>query len=306
MKNARKLFFDYLVHEKRRSPHTIAAYDHDISEFEIYLTEEGLPVEPQAIDQYMIRRYIVRLYDKGNSDASRARKLYAMRSFFNFLKQRGIVTENHAAEVKAPTVNVKNQLPSLLSVDEALMLVGHLKGNGPFEHRDKAIIELLYGCGMRVSEVCNLNLSSIDFERNTVHVRGKGKQERLLPLSKGPRKALRVYIPNRTEILRKNRTPHKRALFLNRDGDRLGPRSVQRMTENRCVQANGLKKAHPHMLRHSCATHLLEKGADLRAIQKMLGHSNLTTTQRYIRTDISGIKKVYDNTHPSRATKKGA
>jgi integrase/recombinase XerC len=301
MDEALEQYREYLIHERRVSPRTVQAYESDVHELGAFLKKKNLSTDVVEVDADSIRAYLAGLYDK-NSATTIGRKLSALRGLFKFLKRRGFVTSNPATAVRTP--KTRRKLPQQLSVDEAFALVERKDDNRPAAKRDHAILEVLYGGGLRVSEVCSLNLDSIDFESGTVHVVGKGNKERIVPIGRRAISALREYLAVRTKGLRKKAVPDEFAVYLNRDGGRLGVRSVQRMVYRRGLKAGVRGAVHPHALRHSCATHLLDGGADLRVIQELLGHASLSTTQIYTHVSVDGLLKVYDDAHPLARRKK--
>jgi integrase/recombinase XerC len=292
---ARALFGDYLSHEKRVSGHTVAAYGRDIIEFERFLDKAELPTAPDRIEATSVRAFLTHLYEKC-SPATIGRKLASLRSFFRFLVNREWVPHNPAAEVRTPRIPEK--LPGLVSIDEAVAVAEADVGDHPSALRDTAIVEVLYGSGLRVGEVSGLDLGALDLAQGTAIVLGKGKKQRVVPLGGKAMQALEAYLAVREQVVQSGRIADKRALFINRGGTRLGVRSIQRMVRERGIAVGTRISLHPHALRHSCATHLLEGGADLRVIQDLLGHTSLSTTQRYTHVNIDSLMGVYDGAHP--------
>ncbi|MDJ0762669.1 MAG: tyrosine recombinase XerC [Myxococcota bacterium] len=293
--SARSIYQAYLLHELRASDHTIAAYSRDIVEFIAFVLEKGLPNTPVQIDARIIRSYLASLYGK-NIPASIGRKRSALRSFFKFLKKRGFVEANPALEVRGP--KMRRKLPHFLSVDEAVGYVQYDAGNRPIDKRNTAIVEVLYGSGLRVSELAALDLHAIDLEAGTARVIGKGNKERIVPLGRWAVRALRTYLDSRRELVLDRYQPDAHALFVSRFGRRLSTRSIQQMVSNRGLSMGTRASIHPHLLRHSCATHLLGSGADIRSIQELLGHASLSTTQIYTHVSVERLTQVYDNAHP--------
>jgi integrase/recombinase XerC len=298
-----ELYLEHLEHERRLSPRTVATYGRGIREFIGFLAEKGLADDVGRVDSLHVRAYLADLYGR-NGPATIARKLASIRGFFAFLKARGHVPGNPAASVATP--RVKRKLPRFVSVDEAVRMLEVAFEDTPEGLRDRAMVEVLYGSGLRVSELAGLDQGSLDLDQGTVRVSGKGGKERLVPLGRASVKALRSYLRQRENLKGAGRRPHERALFLNRSGDRLSVRSIQRLVRRRGLEVATREPVHPHALRHSCATHLLDAGADLRVIQELLGHSSLSTTQRYTHVSIDGLMEVYDRAHPlaHRRTKK--
>ena len=296
MDQATALYLTYIEHERRFSRRTVEAYGSALREFCRFLEEKDLSDDPAGIDSTHVRAYLAGLYER-NSPASMAAKLAALRGFFSYLKKMGLIDSSPAAAVRTP--RVKRKMPGFVSVDEASRLADVDWEDSPAGARDKAMVEVLYGSGLRVSELCALDLDSIDLDSQSVRVRGKGGKERLVPLGRKAVEALESHLRQREAVVVvKNKMAHPEALFLNRSGGRLSVRSVQRMVARRGIQMATREAVHPHSLRHSCATHMLDGGADLRVIQELLGHASLSTTQRYTHVSIDGLMEVYDKAHP--------
>ncbi|MBI2338795.1 MAG: tyrosine recombinase XerC [Deltaproteobacteria bacterium] len=288
-----------LVHEKNASPHTVKNYVHDLAEFRAYLTgcqpdliEEGA-MAINRINPLVIRSYLSILFQK-NSPASVARKLSSLRTFFQHWLKNGKINQNPARAIHSP--KIPKRLPRFLNVDEIIAMLDSPSEDDFAGRRDKAILELLYSCGLRVSELVGVDLDRLDLENRLVRVLGKGGKERIVPVGKKAVERVRHYLELRPTVLKADKPTG--ALFLNRWGRRLTVRSVQRMVDEanrRC----GLDKAvSPHVLRHTFATHLLNAGADLRSIQELLGHASLSTTQKYTHVNLDQLMKVYDKAHP--------
>jgi integrase/recombinase XerC len=295
---ARALYLEHLAHERRASPRTVEAYGADLSEFAAFVAGKGLPDDPSRLDTPVVRAYLAGLFGR-LSPTSIGRKLASIRGLFVFLKRRGHVASNPAAALRTP--RAKRKLPSFLSVDEA-MAFAEAGDDGeqmsPLACRDRAAVETLYGGGLRVSELTGLDIDAVDLGAGTARVLGKGGKERVVPIGRQAVSAIREYLERRALVVRKGRAPDPRALFVNRDGGRVSPRAVQLMVGKRGLSVGTREPVHPHSLRHSCATHLLDAGADLRVIQDLLGHSSLSTTQRYTHVSIDGLMAVYDKAHP--------
>lgn len=289
------LYLEHLEHERRVAARTVATYGAGIREFIGFLDDEGLPAVASRVDSLHVRAYLARLYGR-NGPATIAKKLAALRGLFAFLKARGHVEANPAAAVTTP--RTKRKLPSFVSVDEAARLADVAWEDTPQGARDRTIVEILYGSGLRVSEVVGLDLDSVDLDQGTMRVTGKGSKERIVPLGRMSRQALVAYLACRDQVVRRGRVPDERALFVGRGGGRVSVRSVQRLVRRRGLEVATREPVHPHALRHSCATHLLDAGADLRVIQELLGHTSLSTTQRYTHVSIDGLMEVYDRAHP--------
>lgn len=289
-------FSKYLADERNLSPHTRAAYLRDLSEFRLFLEQHGGSDKEalDKIDSFLLRRYLADLH-KRNQRTSIARKLSTLRTFFRYLVREGALSKNPAEGLSTPKLN--QYLPKTLSVDEASSLMERGYGNTLLDLRDRAIVELFYSSGLRVSELTSLDVGSLSLRDKLVRVVGKGRKERILPLGSKCHEALVDYLEERGE------PGEEEPLFLNARGGRLTPRSVQRNLKTRLLKAGVLKDISPHALRHSFATHLLDGGADLRAIQELLGHASLSTTQKYTQVSVDQLMSVYDKAHP-RSKKK--
>jgi len=310
-----KQFLNYLRSVRNSSPHTIRNYESDLDQFVSFLTPPGVATPPpQDVTHVMIREFISHLHDLRLEKSSIARKLAAIRSFFKFACREGIVIRNPARTVTTP--KLPKRIPSVLSAEDLnafLDSVAEGPARGVKRHegkaagdesrlmirRDRAILELLYASGLRVSELTGLNLADIDRKELMLRVRGKGNKERIVPYGGKAQHALEAYEPLRDELLLKaGRRGQREAVFLNQFGTRLTTRSVARIVKKYARLANINLDLHPHSLRHAFATHLLADGADLRAIQELLGHSSLSTTQRYTHASIRHLLEVYDKAHP--------
>lgn len=286
MKKNIEQFFSFLKAEKNVSIHTVMAYSKDLEEFLLFTDKKA-----GDIDNLDIRSFLASLYHKKLKKSSISRKLATIRSFFNYLQKEGIVKKNPARLVASP--KVQRTLPRFLTVDEAFALMDAPKGDIFQTARDKAILELLYSSGMRVSELTALDINDFDIKESLVRVKGKGKKERILPIGSKSIEAIKNYLPERILLKKKSQ-----ALFLNNRGGRLTQRSIRRIVDKygRMIAIKG--NISPHALRHTFATHLLHGGADLRSIQELLGHSSLSTTQKYTHVDIAHLIEVYDKAHP--------
>jgi integrase/recombinase XerC len=290
---------DFLRHlrERNASPHTIKAYAGDLDVFGAYIG----PRDWKAIDHIAIRGFLSHLYDKGLSKTSVARALAAVRSLYRWLAQEGVVEQNPAKLVSTPRLPKK--LPRVPTIEEMnFVLDGKMPEVASFPERDRLMFELLYGCGIRNSELVGINLDDISLSNEAILIRGKGKKERYVPFGGSALAALSVYLPWRQHLLAtlKKTMPSKGmpALLVNQRGGRLTTRSVGRIVK-RIAVAKGLSpEVHPHTLRHAFGTHMLEEGADLRAIQELLGHERLATTERYTQLSVKHVMNVYDQTHP--------
>ncbi len=291
-------FLIYLEVERNASHNTISAYKRDLNALLEFL---GGDRSVKSITKRDIRAWLAVERRQGKANTTISRKLSAARSFFRFLIRQGLTESNPASGIRSPRPD--RSLPAYLSVDEAFNLV-EIRGGNDFQTcRDRAMLELLYSSGIRVSELTGLDLNNLSLSPEMIRVTGKGRKERVVPFGKKAAKALKEYLPLRAALLQKRCLPKEQALFINRSGRRLTPRSVQRLIAKRRIQTGVRANATPHTLRHTMATHLLESGADLRAIQDLLGHSSLATTQKYTHLDLSNLATVYDRAHP-RAKKK--
>src|SRR5271163_2893008 len=292
------------LRERNASPHTIKAYTGDLDNFAAYIG----PRAWRHIDHVTIRGFLSHLYEKGLGKTSVARSLAAVRSLYRWLAQEGVVEQNPAKLVSTPRLPKK--LPRVPSIEEMnTVLDGKMPEVASFPERDRLMFELLYGCGIRNSELVGINLDDISLSNEAILIRGKGKKERYVPFGGSALGALSVYLPWRQQLLAalkanvsvsEKSTARKSAsaLLVNQRGGRLTTRSVGRIVK-RIAVAKGLSpEVHPHTLRHAFGTHMLEEGADLRAIQELLGHERLATTQRYTQLSVKHVMNVYDQTHP--------
>src|SRR6266852_4672451 len=340
MKVAIAKYLEYLQSVKNSSPHTILNYRRDLEQFLAYLSPPGArPPALTGVTHPMIREFVAHLHDHGLEKSSIARKLAALRSFFKYSVREGHVKENPARLV--PTPKLPKRIPSVLSAEEMNGFLNQLGGMGvvapggqattknglsfptasslklegkqsrsvPVEEglllrRDRALLELLYAAGLRVSELTGLNLADMEQKERMLRVRGKGNKERIVPYGAKAQDALEKYWPLREQLLEQRdrassrQGPHAEAVFLNYSGRRLTQRSVGRIVKKYVRMANVNWDLHPHSLRHAFATHLLADGADLRAIQELLGHQSLSTTQKYTHASIRQLMDIYDKAHP--------
>lgn len=280
------------LRERNASLHTIKAYAGDLGNFATYAGSRGW----NDIDHLVIRGFLSDLYGRGLSKTSVARCLAAVRSIYRWLAQEGVVEQNPAALVSTPKLPKK--LPRVPTIEEMNgVLDGQMPPEAAFPERDRLMFELLYGCGIRNSELIGINLDDIRLSTEAILIRGKGKKERYVPFGDSVKSALAVYLRARQSLLGVCRKSTN-ALLINRRGGRLTTRSVGRIIK-KIATAKGLSPdVHPHTLRHAFGTHMLEEGADLRAIQEMLGHERLSTTQRYTQLSMKHVMQVYDQTHP--------
>jgi integrase/recombinase XerC len=315
MKSAVHQFLTYLRSVRNASPHTLRSYESDLGQFVTFLTPPGVEMPSlQDVTHLLIREFVAHLHDLNLEKSSIARKLAAIRSFFKFAVREGLVHQNPARMVATP--KLPKRIPPVLSAEDLNAFLDGVaaKPAAPSSRRrrpgakdigrllvkrDRAILELLYASGLRVSELTGLNLADLDRREQMLRVRGKGNKERIVPYGGKAEQALEAYGPVREDILRTaGRRGDPQAVFLNHLGTRLTPRSVARIVKKYVRLVNVNWDLHPHSLRHAFATHLLADGADLRAIQELLGHSSLSTTQRYTHASIRQLLEVYDKAHP--------
>jgi integrase/recombinase XerC len=331
MKAAIAKFLEYLASVRNASPHTITNYGNDLEQFRSFLTPPGANTPAIGlVDHHMIREYLGQLHETGLEKSSIARKLAALRSFFKYCVREGMLKENPARLV--PTPKLPKRIPAVLSAEEMSGFLDQLGSmtsplgstktsrkaqqpsspiattaiikmeDGLLLRRDRAILELLYAAGLRVGELTGLNLADIEMKSRVVRVLGKGRKERIVPYGEKAAEALAFYWPEREKLLRENRRQaggtHPHAVFLNYLGRRLTQRSVGRIVKKYVRLVNINWDLHPHSLRHAFATHLLADGADLRAIQELLGHQSLSTTQKYTHASMRQLMDIYDKSHP--------
>lgn len=291
---SRELLNRFLLSLAANSPHTVAAYTRDLGKFAEFCALEGEAV--QEIDSFLIRSWLAHLHWAGAAPRSIARALSALRGFCEYQCRYGMALANPTEGLHAPKVG--RRLPSLLEVDQATRLMQHEPANA-LEIRDLAMWELTYSCGLRVSELVGLNPEALDLPAGEIRVLGKGRKERVLPVGVPAIAAVRRWLAERVRFAK----PESVALFLNQRGGRLTTRQVQLRLKAWAQRLGMDSNLHPHMLRHSFASHLLESSGDLRAVQELLGHSNIRTTQIYTHLDFQHLAKVYDQAHP-RARKR--
>ena len=280
------------LRQRNASTHTIKAYASDLEVFAEYVGSRGW----RSIDHLTIRGFLSHLYDRGLSKTSVARSLAAVRSLYRWLAQEGIVEQNPAALVSTPRLPQK--LPRVPTIEEMnSVLDGKMPEIAAFPERDCLMFELLYGCGIRNSEMVGIGIHDIRLGEEVILIRGKGKKERYVPFGDAVKSALAAYLPQRQQVLGEKQKAST-ALLINTRGGRLTTRSVGRIIKKIAVAKGLSPDVHPHTLRHAFGTHMLEEGADLRAIQEMLGHERLSTTQRYTQLSMKHVLQVYDRTHP--------
>ena len=289
-------FISWLLVERGYSPHTVDGYHRDIKEFLRFCTRCE---QPEQLTAVQVRSFVASLYAT-NASASVARKLSALRTFFRFLLQKKALAADPMTGVVGPKLG--QHIPAFLTVDEVFCLLEAPLLTDKYFRRDRAVMELLYSTGMRVSELVSSNMEDFDLSAEMVRVRGKGNKERLIPFGKAALESLQQYFPERSGLIiariTRGHPAEQQALFLNGQGTRLTARSVERFIQAYGVRAGIGVMVTPHGLRHSFATHLLEMGADLRTVQELLGHVSLSTTQKYTHINIDHLSKVYDQAHP--------
>jgi len=286
-------YINYLEVERNASPYTVRNYSTDLLGFFQFIKEKEIS-SLKEVDKNVLRDYLSHLMEQGIVKASIARKLSAIRSFYRYLAREEILPVNPVEKASSPKLD--RRLPSFLTTDEMTRLLEAPSSTTPQGQRDRALLELLYAAGLRVSELAKLNLEQVDLDAREIRVWGKGAKERMTLMGEPAAEALTTYLnQGRPALLGEKKT---NALFLNRYGGRLTERSVQEILE-KCANIVGIeKRVHPHMLRHTFATHLLDGGADLRVVQELLGHASLSSTQIYTHVSKSQAKKVYLSAHP--------
>ncbi len=278
------------------SAHTLRAYQSDLAQFLEYLSPPGLePPEPSAIDMLILREWLASLYRDRLTAVTIRRKLAAVRGLFRFLQREGVIAVNHARLVRTPKApRTLPDVPGAEQVNTLLDAIAAGRLERPHLCRDRAIFEVLYGCGLRISELAGLNLEDLDREEGWLRVRGKGRKERQVPLPRKAVEALEKYLAERSIV------PGEQAVFLNHHRGRLTDRGMRGIVKLYATLLAGDSSLHPHSFRHAYATHLLADGADLRAIQELLGHARLSTTQKYTQVSLTDLMAVYDKAHPRR------
>lgn len=284
-------FLKYLEAERNASPHTVRSYGTDLHAFSVYVEEHvGPEASPSKVDHFLIRSYLSQLHHRGLSKTSASRKLASLRSFFRYLCREGILERNPARALLSP--RVEKRLPTYVEAADMGQFV-EVTDDTDAGLRAHAVLELLYGTGIRCSELVALDLPEVDFSGRLIRVLGKGRKERVVPFGTAAQRALDAYLR-----VRRATRPRSDALFVNRNGGRLTDRSVRRLVSRRLKSLALNQKISPHTLRHAFATHLLERGADLRSIQELLGHASLSTTQRYTHVSARQMLEIYKKAHP--------
>jgi len=279
-------FLRYLDLQKGASAHTLRAYKKDLEEFSEFVNKG-----PEEIEMIDVRGFVARQIKNGLSKTTAGRKLAAIRSFLKYLHREGYIKSNPAKLVSTP--KAPKLLPKFLSVDETFSLIEQPRGIGFMRARDRAILELLYSSGLRVSEIAGLTMEDINTREGLVKVKGKGKKERIVPVGSKAVDAIKSYLVEKMLLKRRNK-----AVFLNRRGEKLSDRGIRRIVVKYARQTGISGNIGPHTIRHTFASHLLQSGADLRVIQELLGHASLSTTQKYTHLDITHLMDIYDKAHP--------
>ena len=307
----RRLIHRYLEHiqgERQLSPETLRAYEHDLTMFHEFLSRDFLGKEPDEVrpgdvDPLAVRSFLAAMTRKGLGKKSQGRTLSAVRSLFRYACREGILEANPAQGVKTP--KAPKTLPRHLRPGEVESLIEAPSGDEPLERRDRAILEVLYAAGLRVSELVGLDWKDIDLSARVLRVMGKGSKERMVPFGRPAAEALRAWLEVWETARGATDDGDGEPVFLNRFGGRLTDRSVRRVIDRWVDAASVARGVHPHTLRHTFATHLLENGADLRAIQELLGHSSLSTTQKYTHLEVERLLSVYRDAHPRARRDRG-
>ncbi len=288
------IYLNHLIIEKGYSRNTVSSYNRDLVDFAEFISEQHACSTWQNVDTNIVKSYIHQI-SNSYSPKTQARKLSSLRSFFKFLLREGIITKNPALSIKFP--KEKTHLPKFLSIEEVNRLLNSPDQQTPIGMRDRAILELLYGTGIRVSELVELKLDQISFSSNHIVVRGKGSKERIVPLGEYAIEALNIYLRDGRPRLIKKVTDID-YVFINKNGRKLTRLGVWRLLKKYALRANISMEISPHVLRHTFATHLLRHGADLRIVQELLGHSSISSTQVYTHTALEHLKEVHQKFHP--------
>jgi tyrosine recombinase XerC len=289
-------FLRYLHTGRNYSPHTVAAYECDLREFLAFWESEfpGRVMTPGGVDRRSIRRFLAWLHDREFASRSIARKLACLKSFFRYLRKMHVVESNPASTVVPP--KLERRLPRTLDEGSVTRLMDQPDRTSTEGARDLAILEVLYGAGIRLSELIGLRVADIDFDNGTIKVTGKGSKQRIIPFGAKARSALRAYLAVRPVLASKGSGPAN--AFLSSRGKAMSPKGVNRLMNRYIGMVSEIEKRSPHVLRHTFATHLLNRGADLRAVKELLGHESLSTTQMYTHVSVDHLRKVYAQAHP--------
>lgn len=289
-------YHEHLFSEKRYSPRTVASYEHDLKDFLAWLKKPESTTAPEAVQTWQVRQWISHLHRKGLSGKSLQRKLSSIRRFYRFLLRENLVKHNPVVDVQAP--KQPRKLPNTLDAETISRLL-EISPEEPLAVRDRAVMELLYSSGLRLAELAGLDLYDLDIPQQQVRVTGKGNKQRYVPVGRLALVALQAWLQQRGSMALNG----EMALFVSSRGTRLNPRTIQQRLNHWRLRQGLEQHVHPHKLRHSCASHLLESSGDLRAVQEILGHADISTTQIYTHLDFQHLANVYDKAHP-RARKK--
>lgn len=310
MRDHLKAFLAYLKHNRHVSPHTVRAYETDVTQYLAWVAGDSgkkmSALEAADLDMTSARSHLVELNKAGQARSSVARKLSALKTFVRYLRREDLIDHDPTAMAVAPKRD--QTIPVFLSEQEITRLIETPNTGDPLGRRDRAILELFYASGLRLSELVAVDMEDLNLSGRMVRVKGKGRKERLLPFNQSATDAIRAWMKDRAQMLARHKAQGKRQnsdpLFINYRGTRLSDRSVDRLLRKYVAQCSTRLGISPHALRHSFATHLLQRGADLRAIQELLGHAALSTTQRYTHVNATQLIEVYRKSHP-RAAKSG-
>jgi integrase/recombinase XerC len=296
MQKSVRSFLEYLEVERNYSPNTLRSYDSDLHHFVSYLLSKDVH-SLEKVQKNLLRAYFSNLLDEGLTRKSIARKIASLRSFFRYAKRHKIITSNPTLTLISP--KLEKRLPHFLDESAIKRLFDSVDLTTPLGRRNAAILELFYSTGMRLNELIQLNVDDVDFSEGVVKVTGKGSKQRILPVGRRALQAMRAYLADRQKlVLDVKQGKEQAALFLTQKGDRFYPEAVIRMVKSAIGKVSELEKRSPHVIRHSFATHLLNRGADLRAVKELLGHESLSTTQVYTHVSTEQLKKVYRQSHP--------
>lgn len=298
MQTQAKAFLDYLRHERRLSAHTQTAYGHDLAHFQAWLVGQNTSAWGLCT-VHQVRSYVANCHRQGLGGKSLQRRLSAIRALYRYLLREGLVEANPASGISAP--KSERKLPANLDADQLGALLDGIEAQDPLNLRDRAMLELFYSSGLRLAELASLDVRDIQRDDAMLEITGKGAKTRLVPVGGKARTALRAWLLARNKLC----GPDQPALFINHRGQRLGHRGIQKRLAYQGLKAGISRPLHPHLLRHSFAGHLLESSGDLRAVQELLGHADISTTQIYTQLDFQHLAQVYDRAHP-RAKRKGA
>ena len=295
-----RTFLSTLRGERNYSPHTLASYEDDLRQFAEFLSRHysDLGFSLKKVDQITVRLFLHDLVEQGFSRRSIARKLACVKSFFRFMRKQGIVAANPAAGVQSPKLD--KPLPAVLSEADVSALMDQPDTTTPEGIRDRAMLELFYGTGIRLSELICLDWKNVNFSDATLKVTGKGSKQRIIPLGRKAKQSLKQYAQNRPNVVQEKYRDETggAAVFITKRGKRLSPKGINVLMNTYIGRVSEIKKKSPHVLRHSFATHLLDRGADLRAVKELLGHESLATTQVYTHVSVERLKRIYAQAHP--------